>query len=276
MKLYSLSRTDGKKLKAQTISFPASDMPELTTSTPSRQNTERVVYAVSGVVLFIFMLIGFQQFYLHGRGFPDHPIFPPLKGLVITHGLAMTCWMVLFVLQTLLIVNNNFRMHMSLGIFGIALAVIIIIISPWTAIQATRLEPDAILYGLHRKQFLIVPLTDMLKFGPFVAIGVLNRRRPEIHRPMMMLATLSVIAAATGRIPALNNFYASTIWNQWVGPFFPMLVFGAAILVVKTMLTRRFDRWFTIGFAALAVFSGLIWQIAPTSAWERVANFITG
>lgn len=274
MKLNSLSRTSEKKLKAQTISFTTSE-PQLTTAAPSRQNTERMTYAVAGGVLFALMFIGFQQFYLHGRGFPNHPIFPLVKGLVIAHGLAMTVWMVLFVLQTILIVNNSFRIHMSLGIFGIALAAFILVVSPWTAIQATRLEPDAMLYGLHRKQFLIVPLTDMLKFGPFVIIALLNRRRPEIHRPMMMLATLSVIAAATGRIPALNNIYASTVWDRLVGPYVPMLVFGAAFLVVKTILTKKFDRWFTIGFAALAAFSFLIWQTAPTVAWERVANFLT-
>lgn len=274
MKLNSLSRTSEKKLKAQTISFTTSE-PQPTTAAPSRQNMERMTYAVAGGVLFALMFIGFQQFYLHGRGFPNHPIFPLVKGLVIAHGLAMTFWMVLFVLQTILIVNNSFRIHMSLGIFGIALAAFILVVSPWTAIQATRLEPDAMLYGLHRKQFLIVPLTDMLKFGPFVITALLNRRRPEIHRPMMMLATLSVIAAATGRIPALNNIYASTVWDRLVGPYVPMLVFGAAFLVVKTILTKKFDRWFTIGFAALAAFSFLIWQTAPTVAWERVANFLT-
>lgn len=223
----------------------------------------------------MIMLIGFQQFYLHGKAFPDHPIFPPLKGLVIAHGVAMTFWMTLFVVQTLLVVTNRFRTHMLLGFFGIAVAISVVIFGSWTAIATTRLEPELLRQGLNRKQFLIVPLTDMLKFGAFVIIAVWNRRRAEIHRPMMFLATLTMISAATGRIPAINELYVSTIWSHWFGAFFPKLVIGATFLVVKTAFTRRLDRWLAGGLATLAVVSFLIWQVAPTAAWARLANLLT-
>jgi hypothetical protein len=273
MKLNSLSRTTEKQ-KARIVSYIASEPPEITMSIP-RQNTERILYAVGGGALFMIMLIGFQQFYLHGKAFPDHPIFPPLKGLVIAHGIAMTSWMTLFVVQTLLVVTNRFRTHMFLGFFGIAVAISVVIFGSWTAIATTRLEPELLRQGLNRKQFLIVPLTDMLKFGAFVTIAVWNRRHAEIHRPMMFLATLTMISAATGRIPAINDLYVSTIWSQWFGAFFPKLVIGATFLVVKTVFTQRFDRWLAGGLAVLAVVSFLTWQIAPTTAWERVANLLT-
>lgn len=223
----------------------------------------------------MIMLVGFQQFYLHGKAFPGQPIFPPLKGLIIAHGIAMTSWMTLFVVQTLLVVTNNVRTHMLLGFLGIAVAACVVVFGSWTGVATARLEPELIRGGLNRKQFLIVPLTDMLKFGIFVTVAVWNRNRAEIHRPMMLLATLTMISAAAGRIPAIQNLYASTIWEQWFGAFFPKLVIGAAFLVIKTIITRRFDRWFAGGFAVLAVASVLIWQIAPTTAWERVANFLT-
>lgn len=273
MKLNGLSRTTGKG-KAQTLSYIASEPAVLTTSIPSRLNTERILYAVAGGVLFMLMLLGFQQFYLYGKAFPDHSIFPPLKGVIIAHGLSMTCWMVLFVVQTLLVVTNRFRTHMLLGLFGIAVAISVVIFSSWTAIATTRLEPELIRQGLTRKQFMIVPLSDMLKFGAFVTIALRNRSRPEIHRPMMLLATLTMISAATGRIPAINNLYVSTIWGQWFGAFFPKLVIGLAFLFVKTLFTQRFDRWLAGGLTVLAILSLLIWQIAPTVAWERVANLL--
>jgi hypothetical protein len=275
MKLNSLARITGEKIKTQTVSYIAAGQPDVTASRPSRQNTERILYAIAGGFLFMLMLIGFQQFYLHGKAFPGQPIFPPLKGLTIAHGIVMTSWMTLFLVQTLLIVSNHVRTHMMLGIFGIALAASVVVFGSWTAIATTRLEPELIRGGLNRKQFMIVPLTDMLKFSILVTIAVWNRHHREIHRPMMLLATLTMISAATGRIPAINNLYASTVWEQWFGAFFSKLVIGAAFLVVKTAVTRRFDRWFAGGLLVLAAVSLLTWQIAPTATWEQIANFLT-
>lgn len=275
MKLTNLPRTAVKIWRAQTISYIAPEQTGNTAVMPPRQNTERIVFAVGSGVLFLIMLIGFQQFYLHGRAFPGQPMFSPLKGLLAAHGIAMTAWMTLFVVQTVLIVTNNVRTHMVLGLFGIVVAVSVVVLGTWTGIAAAKLEPELIRAGLNRKHFLIVPLTDMLKFGTFVTIAVLNRHRPEIHRPMMFLATLTMISAPFGRIPAVHNLYASTIWEQWFGAFFPKLVVGALFLVVKTAFTQRFDRWLAGGLALLAVASLLIWQLAPTTAWERVANFLT-
>jgi hypothetical protein len=275
MKLTNLTRTTGKALKTQAVTYLAAERSDVVISTPLRQNTERVLYAVFGAVLFMLMLVGFQQFYLHGRAFPGFPIFPPLKGLIIAHGIAMTSWMTLFVVQTLLVVNNRVRTHMMLGIFGIVVAASVLVFGTWTGIATAKLEPELIRAGLNRKQFLIVPLTDMLKFGTFIAIAVWNRQRPEIHRPMMLLATLTMISAAAGRMPAIHNLYAATVWEQWLGAFFPKLVIGATFLLAKTIFTRRFDRWFAGGLALLAAISFLIWQMAPTAAWQQVANFLT-
>jgi hypothetical protein len=248
----------------------------LPVSTSPALQTERLLYASAAVVLFTLMAIGFQQFYLHGRAFPANPIFPGLKPLIIAHGMAMTGWMVLFLVQTLLVVNHRWRTHMTLGMIGIGLAACVIVLGTWTALATTRLETDIVRGGLNRRQFMIVPISDMLKFGTLVTIAVWNRSRPEIHRPMMLLATLTTISAATGRTPAIQNLYASTVWAQWFGAFFPKLVIGAAFLLVKSIFTRRFDYWFAGGLAALAVVSFAIWQMASSAVWMRIADFLLG
>jgi hypothetical protein len=273
MKLENLPTAEKKILQTRAIKYHG--FTTSLTSNPVRQQTERIFYAASGMFLFILMLIGFQQFYLHGNAFPNHPIFPGLKVLIIAHGIAMTCWMILFVSQTLLVVSGNFRTHIFLGMLGIGLAVLVLLLGSWTAISTARMEPELVRGGLNRRQFLIVPLTDMLKFGILVTIAFLNRRRPEIHRPMMLLATLTTISAVTGRIPAVHNVYAFTIWEHLFGPFFPKLVFGAAFLIIKTALTRRLDLWFTIGFTAVVAISFFTLQIAPSAAWQAVSNFLT-
>ena len=67
---------------------------------------------------------------------------------------------------------------------------------------------------------MAIPMIGILVFGLFVAIGVWYRRRPEIHRPMMLLGTLVIMAAATDRITALPPLFAETIWGGSGGRFF--------------------------------------------------------
>ena len=242
--------------------------------TPARSNPARLLYPAAAALLFVLMLLGFQQFYLHGRGYPAHPLAPPIKALLVAHGVAMTAWMVLFLVQPLLIVSGNRRIHMKLGAAGDVLAVCMVLLGLYLPIQTTRFEPDVILWGLNRVHFMAVPMFAILLFGVFVAIGIRQRRRAEIHRPMMLLATLSVIPAAADRITGLPDLYAASVWGSLFGPFFIAVVVGLLFLVAKWVLTRSFDRWFATGLAALIVVDALVMKLAPTDIWGQFATFL--
>ena len=234
----------------------------------------RLLYAAAGLLLFVLMLVGFQQFYLHGRAYPAHPLAPPIRTLLIAHGMAMTLWVVTLVVQSLLIVGGNRRLHMAVGPFAVALAVAMVLLGLWLPIQTTRFEPDVTLWGLNRVHFMAIPMIAILTFGAYVAVGIRQRRRPEIHRPMMLLATLSIIPAATDRFTGLPNLYAASTWGVLFGPFFTALIIGTLFLVAKSLLTRSFDRWFAAGFGVLIVVDVFIMRLAPTDAWGRFAAFL--
>lgn len=236
-----------------------------------RSDPVRLLYAAAALLLLLLMFLGFQQFYLHGRAYPGQPLAAPIRILLTAHGVVMTLWVVTFVVQALLIAGRNFRIHMAVGPFAVVLAVAMVLLGLWLPIQATRFEPDFTLWGLNRVHFMAIPILTILTFGTFVAIGIWNRRRAEIHRPMMLLATLSIIPAATDRITGLPDLYAAGIWGTLLGPFFTAIVLGAVFLVAKSLLTRAFDRCFAAGFAALIVVDLLIMRIAPTDAWGRFA-----
>ncbi len=255
---------------------PAPSLPakEVRTPTPRKSNSARFLYPAFAALLFVLTLIGFQQFYLHGRGYPSHPLAPPIKALIVTHGIAMTAWIVLFLAQPLLILSGNRRLHMSVGWLGAAIALSILVLGLQLPIATTRFEPDVVLWGLHRKAFMAIPMFSVSLFAVFVAVGIGQRRRAEIHRPMMLLATLAVIAAATDRITGLPDLYAMTVWGRLFGPFFVALVIGALFLGVKLVLTRSFDRWFAAGFTVLVLVSAGIMRIATTGVWDRITTWL--
>ena len=53
-----------------------------------------------------------------------------------------------------------------------------------------------------------------------------------------------------------------------------MLVVGLFFLIVKRLLTRSWDRWFTMGYAGLVIASALIMRLATMSAWDHFASFL--
>jgi hypothetical protein len=94
---------------------------------------------------------------------------------------------------------------MKLGVFGAVLAAAIVITGLRIGIEAARVTPpDLQVFGLVPKEFMAVPVLSIPVFGLFVLLGVANRRRPEVYRPMMLMASLSIMGAALGRMTLLN------------------------------------------------------------------------
>jgi len=242
---------------------------------PTSLKRARRFYVGVAALLLVLMILGFQQFYLHGKAYPGRELAPPIRTLLILHGIGMSAWMLLFLVQPLLIMAGNRRVHMMLGRIGAALAACIVILGFRLGIEATRISPpDMVIWGLAPKQFMAVPIISIIIFAGFVIAGVWNRRRPEVHRPMMLLATLAAMSAAVSRIDSINSLYHGTVWETVFGPFFGTLAIGAFFLVMKWLLARPMNRWFAIGYAGLVVSNALILQLATTGAWDHFANFL--
>ena len=248
--------------------------PRSTRATSSAQsNPARFLYSAFALLLLGLTFLGFQQFYLHGRAVGGRELVAPIRGLLIAHGVTMTLWILLFAVQPLLIAGANRRLHMTLGFFGVGLAVCIVPLGLWTAIAMAKVGPELVRSGMNRTQFLAVQFNSLLMFAALATIGIVNRRRPEIHRPMMFLATLATMGAALARILPLRELYMGTVWSTWFGPYFFSLIIGLAFLATKTALTRSFDRWLAGGLTALIVADALTMRIGPTATWEQIAQF---
>ncbi|MBL9130199.1 MAG: hypothetical protein JNG86_03315 [Verrucomicrobiaceae bacterium] len=242
---------------------------------PSRASHPRWFYSIASILMLIITFTGFQLFYLEGKAFPGRPLTPPIRPLLITHGVLMTVWMLLAVAQPILVAAGRKRLHMTLGRLGAVLAVGIVVTGWRLGVAAARLTPPEMrFFGLTPKEFMAVPVAGVVVFGLFVLAGVILRRRPDAHRPMMLMASLSAVAAALGRFPSLNALYAGSMWEQVFTAFFTMVALGAVFLIVKCLLARAFDRWFALAFACLAASSVVISLGCKTSAWDSFASFL--
>ena len=145
------------------------------------------VALAAGFTLFVFL--GFLRTYYLRTFFT----VPPINLLVQLHAAAFTAWVVLFVIQTQLIAKQNYRTHMQLGIVGIGVAALVVVLGVLTAVQgaaAVRPRPG----GMNSAQFTLIPLVAIALFGGLVTTALIYRKRAQVHKRLMVLAMISVLA----------------------------------------------------------------------------------
>jgi hypothetical protein len=118
-------------------------------------------------------------------------------------------------------------------------------------------------------QFLVVPFFDIVFFTTFFCLALANRRDPQAHKRLMILATVALLGAAFARWP-----YVWQILN-------PFLFYGLADLFIVALAIWDFrtrgklhpvTRW---GGLALIVSVPARLALSGTAAWLAFAAWLT-
>ena len=121
-----------------------------------------------------------------------------LTPLVATHAALFWGWLAFFIAQTTLAASGRFDHHRALGMLGVMTAGAMLVVGWMTAITSYHVQ-SAAGHAARAGPFLIAGLTNIVFFAGAVALAAMNHRRPEVHKRLMVLATVSVIAPALGR-----------------------------------------------------------------------------
>ncbi len=233
---------------------------------------DRYFYATAGAIFLVLMVIGFRHYISGGTHSDGSPIDPAIHSVVVLHGVAIMAWYVLFFVQSLLISVRNRKLHMKLGWSVLVIGATIACTGPLVAFRSVQLAPtDAHFFGMEYRRFLLVMFTEIAMYTVFVTVGVLARKRPKIHRPMMLMASLTILAGATARMPFLSPVFGQ---SGWVGLFGPVFCLGGALLMVRFAMTRSLDRWFAAGYAFCVITFITSEKLSLTSTWSDWAATI--
>jgi hypothetical protein len=232
---------------------------------------DRLFYSAAGAIFLVLVVLGFQHYIVAGRHADGSPIAPSMLVIVVLHSSAIFAWFALFFTQSLLISIKNRRLHMKLGWSVLVIASLIAVTGPLVATRSLRVDPSQVLFDWPSRPFLLIMYSEIALYVAFVTIGVLNRKRPRIHRPMMLMASLVILTGATGRIPHISSIFGN---HHWVALFGPVIALGALFFLVRLALTRTVEREFAAGFAALVVVTVLAAGIAETNVWVNLAGTI--
>lgn len=231
---------------------------------PTRVNDRRL-YILAAILTPLIVVAGFARTY-YLKPFFDTPDIP--GRIVHIHGIVMTAWVVLFVVQISLVATRRTRIHRRLGVLGAGLAALVVIVGVLTAIDAAARGASP---GPPPLSFLIIPLGDMLIFSVLVGLALYFRRKLDVHKRLMLLAAINILTPAIGRIPfdfVLNG-----------GPivFFGLTnVLLLACVAFDTFKHRRLHPVFLWGTIVIIAMQPLRLLLSGTEAWLGIATALVG
>lgn len=232
---------------------------------PATHHRGRLFYLAIAAVAAVVVFVGFSRtFYLNA-------LFArrDLPTLYVLHGAVFSSWIALLLAQTSLVAAKRTDLHRRLGVAGAVLAAAMILVGYAIAVHAAKygfltpgLPPPLI--------FLVVPFFDIVVFAILVAAALHFRRRPDVHKRLMVVATISILPPAFARIPL--GFIAATV---------PVSAFalGAMTLIACVLydvaVQRRLHRAYLWGGLLFVLSLPLRLLIAGTPAWMAFARWLT-
>jgi len=142
--------------------------------------------------------------------------------------------------------RGRIDLHRRIGRYGIAYGWLVVAMGVIVGPAASVIHIRAGEWTLDRGAgFLLTTFGDMVLFGSFFAAAVAYRARPEIHKRLMIAATVALLFAAVGRMQFIES--RPLLGLLWLSP----LLVGMA----HDWITRRRVH-VTYVVATLALFIG--------------------
>lgn len=226
---------------------------------------EHLFFTGMSVAFVIAVFVGFARTYYLRPYFFSNSV-PPLLNL---HGIVFTLWPVFFVIQTVLVASNRTRVHRRLGIVGGLLVVSMVVVGTVTAI--IRAKQNAVSVGTTAPLAgLVMPLGDMVVFPILIGAALYFRNRLDVHKRLMLLATVSIMAPAIIRLP-----FAFIQTGPLV--FFGLTdLFIVACMVYDFVARRRVHQATLLGGLIIVVSQLVRVMLLSSSIWLKFATWLAG
>ena len=199
----------------------------------------------------------------------------PLSLLVGAHGIVSFAWLVIFLLQARLAAGRQIRAHKRLGIAAACVAALMILLGYATCVAMVRrgFDLSGDLKAASDPAYLVVfPLGDLLMFAVLLTGALAYRRRPEMHKRLMLFANIALMPAPLahwiGHVPGLAALPGAIIG-------IPIAIFLAAA-VAREFRTMRRVHPLTWAIGGGMLLSGPLRAavIGPSAAWHAFMNWL--
>ncbi len=189
----------------------------------ARRDSRSWFFVCMASILLVIVAVGFaKSFYLRNIIHKGHAV-SHLPVYIVLHGIVLTSWFLLFLGQTLLVASGRVRLHRSLGVAGAALAAVVFALSLLVVVRSVVRETPLVVIG---------DIVVLFLFAILVAGGIWFRQKPDVHKRLMLIASISIVAPALARWPGAQSMLPVSV----VGP---QLLLYAALILYDVLSSRR-------------------------------------
>lgn len=228
---------------------------------PTRDS--RWFFVGTAALLLVIVAVGFAPtFYLPGILMPEQVAAGTLRfpAYLIAHGVALTLWYLLLLTQSLLVATRRGRLHRTVGVGGAALAAVIV---PLSLIVVTR--------SVARSNLGALPVLGdfgiLTLFTVLVALAIRFRKSPDVHKRLMLVASIGLVAPAIARWPGAHSALPFSV-------VLPQLAICAAMIVHDAVARRRVLPATLCGIAAYIATMGVSVTLAASKFGEHLVELL--
>ena len=187
--------------------------------------------------------------------------------IVHVHAATMVIWLALVIGQVWLAASGRVRLHVRLGSWVMAYSVLMVFVWLLTISHtfATRLATGDV---FRAQRLLFGLLREVVFMVPFLAAGWLYRKRSEVHKRLMLVATTLILAPAIGRMTFLG--FPVALWKYML--IWPAPVYLAMVHDYRTK--RLIHPAYVIGVLAMLTMR-LVLPLNASPTWHALAAHIT-
>jgi hypothetical protein len=229
---------------------------------------ERWFYTAMAVLLIVISVAGFAPAMLNPASRRE-----PLSALAAVHGLLFFAWLGLFLIQAWLAANGRISLHRRLGITSILLLLLMVPSGFFTTIAMVRrgfdLSGDQKLGPglLDVRTGSVFNFLDLLAFTVLAACALFFRRRPTIHKRLMLFANIQLMGAPLAHL--LGHAGLLT------GPAVVLSLVGVCLAAVAgdyVVEKRLHPLTLTLAIVSVAWLPIAGTVIGPSSAWHHFVD----
>jgi hypothetical protein len=202
--------------------------------------------------------------------------------LLHLHALLFSAWPLFLLLQTTFAARGRMHSHRAWGLLGISLATAMVLVG-FAAADEVLTKRLAAGFGDRARAFHIVSTSMIALFGAFVAAAIACVRRPEVHKRLMLLATITMLPPAIARLFFAVNVGMGPGLRPGLGPprtvesvLMTGLVADTLILagIIHDLRTRgRVHPAYILGGVVIVALQVLRAPVSTTPTWYAIADF---
>jgi len=220
-------------------------------------------YQGMAILFLVLTFVGFAPTFFLRALYVDQPLSIRFH----IHGFFSASWVFIFLLQTFLIANGKINFHQRIGILGAVtasgvllsgLAILYYLVAGYPANGWELGQISGLVWG---------NIAVLICYSIFVSFGIAFRARPQIHKRLMLFATLSIMGQPLTRIGHFDLFRVSDSLgvNDAIYGLGGIIVLFLIVGIYDMLILGRPHRtfWWAISLQlGLTIVGGIL--IAPT------------